>query len=74
MCVIFNISLTLEEAVTAAELASLLSRFYDLARTKKTMNGVYKTNIYCSGNGRKLLHPRLNSTLAYFSPGPYGPR
>ena len=30
------------------ELDSLLSKFYDSVRTKKSMNGVYKTNIDCS--------------------------
>ena len=30
------------------ELDSLFSRFYDSVRTKKSMNGVYKTNIDCS--------------------------
>ena len=48
---VFTISLTLEEAVTARpnlELDSLLSRFYGSVRTKKSMNGVYKTNIDCS--------------------------
>ena len=30
------------------ELDSLLSRFYALVRTKKSMNGVYKTNTDCS--------------------------
>ena len=30
------------------ELDSLLSRFYGSVRTKKSMNGVYKTNIDCS--------------------------
>ena len=48
---VFTISLTLEEAVTELpnlELDSLFSRFYDSVRTKKSMNGVYKTNIDCS--------------------------
>ena len=46
----FTFSLTLEEAVTAAEFGtrySLLSRFYGSVQTKKSMNGVYKTNIDC---------------------------
>ena len=30
------------------ELNTLLSRFYGSVRTKKSMNGVYKTNIDCS--------------------------
>ena len=38
MCVIFTISLTLGEAVTAAE----------FVRTTKSLNGVYKTNSGCS--------------------------
>ena len=41
---VFTISLTLEEAVTAAE----FGRFYGSVRTKKSMNRVYKTNIDCS--------------------------
>ena len=52
VCYFFTISLTLEEAVTAAEfkleLGSLLSRFCDSVRTKKSMNGVCETNIDCS--------------------------
>ena len=43
---VFSISLTLE-AVTAVEFETRY-RFYDLVRTKKSMNGVYKTNIDCS--------------------------
>ena len=48
---VFTISLTLEEAVTAAELWNSLAYFPDFTgsvRTKKSMNGVYKTNIDCS--------------------------
>ena len=66
---VFTISLTLEEAVTAAEFGTLiayLTRFYGSVRTKKSMNGVYKTKywlLFYLGNGRKLLYPSVKFNL-----------
>ena len=50
MCVIFTISLTLEEyeQLPHLDLDSLLSRFYGSVRNKKPMNGVHKTSTDCS--------------------------
>ena len=47
---VFTISLTLSKLsqLPNLELDSLLSRFYGSVRTKKSMNGMYKTNIDCS--------------------------
>ena len=47
------------------ELGSLLSRFYDSVRTKKSMNGVYKTNIDCSfmGEWYKIIVPSVKFNL-----------
>ena len=58
------------------ELDSLLSRFYSSVRTKKSMNGVYKTNIDCSFiRGMVENYCTLGKTQpqAYYSPRPYGP-
>ena len=50
-CVLFftNLSLTLEEAeqLPNLKLDNLLSKFDGSVRTKKSINGVYKTNIDC---------------------------
>ena len=52
MCVIFDyfpgwLSKKLSQ-LPNLELDGLLSRFYGSVRTKKSMNGVHKTNIDCS--------------------------
>ena len=50
-CVLFStISLSLSKLsqLPNLELDSVLSRFYGSVWTKKSMNGVYKTNIDCS--------------------------
>ena len=50
MLFLTNPSPTLEKAeqLPNLELVSLLSRFYGPVQTKKSMNGVYKTNVDCS--------------------------
>ena len=47
---VFFISLTLSKLsqLPNSKLDGLFSRFYGSVRTKKSMNGVYKTNIDCS--------------------------
>ena len=58
------------------ELDSLLSRFYGSVPTKKSMNGVYKTNIDCSFiRGMVENYCTLGKTQpqAYYSPRPFGP-
>ena len=77
MCVIlyfFPDSQSLE-AVLNLELDSLLSKFYGSVRTKKFMNGVYKTNFDCSLFRERTMansRPRLNFTsgtiIFYHSP------
>ena len=56
------------------ELDSLLSIFYGSVRTKKSMNKNKYWLLFYAVNGIKLLYPRWNSTLAYYSPRPYRPR